>query len=199
MAAGTIARRMSIHRATTVGQMAGLCQVLIKNTTAAREIGYSSSIAPINRSQSLLTTKRIPVLAPYRGERIKLESLVADVWTRNILPFPGMIGRSRGDVRTSASSIMRKLSVASIASNFSKRSSSMASIHKVVDDESLMRSGSLKPKITRTENLIASEAASIVDVDCTDQSRLTRMLDGRDNTQQVIEQIASKLNDKKGL
>jgi len=48
-----------------------------------------------------------------------------------------MTGRSRGEhlVRTSASSMMRKLSVASITSNFTtKRSGSMASLHRFAED-----------------------------------------------------------------
>lgn len=46
------------------------------------------------------------------------------MWTKQILPYPGMTGRARSEhiVRSSASSMMRKLSVASITSNFIKRS-----------------------------------------------------------------------------
>ena len=177
-----------------MGQMTGLCQVLIKNTTAAREMGQSMASATVNRSQSLLTTKRIPVLAPFRGERIRLEGLLADVWTRDVLPFPGMVGRSRGDVRTSASSIMRKLSVASITSNFSRRSSSLASIHRAADDEIKMGSYSVKPKITQHEHA-RSETASILHGDGVNQSMVEV---GNEKTQRVIEQIATKLNEKKG-
>lgn len=126
---------MSIHRATTVGPNTGRCQVIIKNTNAFKE---ASSSASINRSQSLLTTNRIPVLAPSRSERIRIETLLSDVWTREILPYPGMTGRSRSEhlVRTSASSMMRKLSVASITSNFTKRSGSMVSLYKAAEDDS---------------------------------------------------------------
>lgn len=48
-----------------------------------------------------------------------------------------MAGRARSEhlVRASASSMMRKLSVASIASNFTKRSGSIASIHIGAEDE----------------------------------------------------------------
>lgn len=131
---GTIARRISVRRATTVGQKTGLCQVIIKNTSIFKEM--PSSIA-INRSQSLLTTNRIPVLAPPRSERSRLESLISDVWSRQTLPYPGMTHRARSEhtVRASASSMMRKLSVASIASNFSKQSSSIASQKNAEDDE----------------------------------------------------------------
>lgn len=114
--------------------MSGLCQVIIKNTNAFKE---SASSTNINRSQSLLTTNRIPIIASARAERIKLEGLLADVWTRDILPYPGMSGRARSEhlVRASASSMMRKLSVASITSNFTKRSGSIASLQKMTDDE----------------------------------------------------------------
>jgi hypothetical protein len=129
-----VARRISIHRATTVGPNTGLCQVIIKNTNAFKD---STSSVHINRSQSLLTTNRIPIIASTRGERIRLESLLADVWTRDILPYPGMSGRARSEhlVRASASSMMRKLSVASIASNFTKRSGSITSLQKTTDDD----------------------------------------------------------------
>ena len=131
MKVGTIARRLSIHRATTVGPKSALCQVIIKNTSALKDASNSSSNAAINRSQSLLTTNRIPIIAPSRSDRIRLERLLVDVWTRHILPYPAMTGRTRGEhyVRSSATSMMRKLSVASITSSFSsKRSGSVASL-----------------------------------------------------------------------
>ncbi|AEO70367.1 uncharacterized protein THITE_2121715 [Thermothielavioides terrestris NRRL 8126] len=127
---GTIARRMSIHRATTLGPKSPLCQVILKNTSAVKDPpapGYGSRI---NRSQSLLTTNsRIPVLAPSRDERARLEALLSDVWTRDVLPFPGITARSRSDhlVRTSASSMMRKFS-GSITNGFNRRSASLASL-----------------------------------------------------------------------
>jgi len=127
-----VTRRISIHRATTVGPKSPLCQVILKNTSVEREATVSASKSSINRSQSLLTTNsRIPVLAPSRGDRARLEALLSDVWTREVLPFPGITVRARSEhlVRSSASSVMRKLSVASIASSFTKRSSSNASMH----------------------------------------------------------------------
>ncbi|KAK4681425.1 hypothetical protein QC764_107270 [Podospora pseudoanserina] len=135
---GTIARRISIHRATTVGPRSPLCQVILKNTSVIKDAPTASYSAQINRSQSLLATNhRIPVLAPSRGERARLEALMSDVWTRDILPFPGITARSRSEhlVRSSASSVMRKLSVVSIASSFTKRSASLASLQKNVATE----------------------------------------------------------------
>lgn len=74
----------------------------------------------MNRSQSLLTTHRVPVLSPSRVERAQLEGAVADVWSHSILPFPGM-PRPNSSVRET---MMRKFSVASITSTLSKRSGS---------------------------------------------------------------------------
>ncbi|KAI0846817.1 Dbl homology domain-containing protein [Daldinia vernicosa] len=134
---GTVARRLSIHRATTVGPKSPLCQVILKNTSTMKD--NSSSIPPqINRSQSLLTTNsRIPVLTPSRGERARLEALLADVWSRKVLPFPGITYRSKSEhlVRSSASTVMRKLSVASITNSFTKRSTSATSVPKSSEEE----------------------------------------------------------------
>ncbi|KAI1415937.1 Dbl homology domain-containing protein [Hypoxylon sp. FL1857] len=135
---GTIARRLSIHRATTVGPKSPLYQVILKNTSTMKDNSSTNSTSQINRSQSLLTTNsRIPVLAPSRGDRARLEALLADVWSRKVLPFPGITSRSRSEhiVRSSASSVMRKLSVASITSSFAKRSVSATSMPKASEDE----------------------------------------------------------------
>ena len=129
---GSIARRLSIHRATTLGAKSGIAQVVIKNTHAFRD-GYESqqlSISPpINRTHSLLSTARVPMLIPRRADRIRLENALADLWSRDTIPYPGM-GNKRGDnlIRTSASSMMRKLSIASLTTSFSKRSTSYASV-----------------------------------------------------------------------
>ncbi|CCU76289.1 hypothetical protein BGHDH14_bgh03224 [Blumeria hordei DH14] len=130
----SIARCISVHRATTVGSISGLRQVIIKNTNSFKD---STSSNPINRSQSLFTVNRPFVIAPLRSERTRLEALLADVWTRDVLPFPGMAHRARSEhtVRASASLMMRKLSVASIASNFTKRSKSIASLQKNSDED----------------------------------------------------------------
>ncbi|KAL7790409.1 hypothetical protein V8C37DRAFT_410816 [Trichoderma ceciliae] len=137
---GTLARRISIQRATTVGgAKSPLCQVILKNTNVLRDhCGNASATLAINRSQSLLTTTtRIPVLAPPRGERARLEALLSDVWSREVLPFPRMTVKSRSEnlVRSSASTVIRKLSVASFASSFTKRSAS--SVQKNQSHESI--------------------------------------------------------------
>ncbi|TLD24924.1 hypothetical protein PspLS_05436 [Pyricularia sp. CBS 133598] len=132
---GTISRQISIHHAGTAGPKMTLCQVVLKNTTVEREsyvaVPAVSAKTCLHRSQSLVAPpeSRVTVLSPSRGDRSRLEAILSDVWTREALPFPGMTVRSRSEhlVRSSASSVMRKLSVASIASSFTKRSVSMAS------------------------------------------------------------------------
>ncbi|KAL5085339.1 hypothetical protein Trisim1_010672 [Trichoderma cf. simile WF8] len=165
---GTLVRRISIQRATTVGgPKSPLCQVILKNTNVLKDHGGNSSTAStINRSQSLLTTTtRIPVLAPPRGERARLEALLSDVWSREVLPFPGMTMKSRSEnlVRNSASTVMRKLSVASFASTFTKRSVSSAHKNQSCEHiamETIKRRGILRPmdSITSDDAYIGDEA-----------------------------------------
>ena len=161
--------------------MSGLYQVIIKNTNAFKETASSASI---KRSQSLLTTNRIPVLAPSRADRIRLETLLTDVWTKEILPFPGMTGwvRSEHLVRASASSMMRKLSVASIASNFTKRSGSMASLHKTAEDDESGETDVMRFTPVRNENN-SSESSQYKDLDDPTRSRLSVIQDEKENTQ----------------
>lgn len=124
---GTLIRRLSIQRAATVSSRSNVCQVIITNTNALKDHcnKENSCSIPISRSQSLLMGNRILVLAPKRAERIRLECILADVWTRDLLPYPGM-SPNRGEhlIRTSASSMMRKLSRASKSSSLKKRSGS---------------------------------------------------------------------------
>ncbi|TKA70584.1 hypothetical protein B0A49_02805, partial [Cryomyces minteri] len=118
-------RRISFHRAATLGPKTLANQVIIKNTQAVKDLkdNLSTTHLPIGRSQSVQTPSHVPTLAPRRADRVRLETALKDVWTRDILPFPGM-GYRRPDnpLRASANTVMRKLSMASIASNFSKRS-----------------------------------------------------------------------------
>jgi hypothetical protein len=118
-------RTRSIKRSATVHEKSGTHQVIIKNTEALKYANPSSF--SVVRSQSHLSSNYIPILTPRRDDRERLELALADVWTRESLKYPGM-GPRRGDnpIRASANSVMRRLSMASIASNFSKRSISHA-------------------------------------------------------------------------
>ena len=128
---GTLTRRLSIQRASTVSPRNVTCQVIIRNTNAWKDYRetQASPCSSLGRSQSHSTTNRVCILAPKRSERARMEHQLAGVWTRDLLPFPGMSG-SRGEnvILSSASSVIRKLSKASISGQFSKRSASVSSV-----------------------------------------------------------------------
>ncbi|KAL8783323.1 MAG: hypothetical protein Q9213_004698 [Squamulea squamosa] len=120
---GTLTRRLSVQRAATVHARTNGAQVIIRNTAAAKDSkdGLSDSLG---RSKSTMTASRVPILAPKRAERSRMESSLAEVWSRDQLPFPGM---KDNNIRASASSMIRKISRASFSSTFSKMSSSTTS------------------------------------------------------------------------
>ncbi|KAK8163834.1 hypothetical protein IWX90DRAFT_403474 [Phyllosticta citrichinensis] len=134
----SLTRKMALRRAATVGPK--MQQVIIKNTQAQKrpDVSQSTSSLPVGRSQSTMTSNTlIPTLAPRRGERIRLETVIGDVWTKESIPYPGMgTRRAENPIRASANSVMRKLSMASIASNFSsKRSGSYNSLSQLRKDD----------------------------------------------------------------
>ncbi|KAL9045639.1 MAG: hypothetical protein Q9214_001349 [Letrouitia sp. 1 TL-2023] len=120
---GSLTRRLSIQRAATIHSRLNSCQVIIENTTTLQEDSATWVPMSIRRSKSLIAVKSIPILSPKRIDRLRMEASLAQVWTRDLLPYPGMsINRSEHTMRASASSVMRKFSKASITSSFSKRS-----------------------------------------------------------------------------
>ncbi|KAK4555764.1 hypothetical protein LTR86_006984 [Recurvomyces mirabilis] len=132
--AGSFVRRMShdsIRRAATVASTTNLSQVIIKNTQACKEaLDSSRATLQIPRSQSVATPSHVQTLAPRRAERIRIEALLIDIWTKDVLPYPGMTPRRSDPIRASANHVMRKFSMASITSNFStsKRNTSYSSM-----------------------------------------------------------------------
>lgn len=128
---GSFVRRMSVHRTATVGPTTDLNQVIIKNTQSAKEFhdNDSQTSMQIPRSQSVQTPSHVQTLAPRRADRHRLEAILADVWTKDLLPWPGMSRRS-DPIRAGANHVIRKFSMASITSNFSssKRTPSYTSI-----------------------------------------------------------------------
>lgn len=121
---GTLTRRQSIQRSATVNSRRNGHQVIIKNTNSPKGSGEPPGfeLECLSRSQTLLSTHRVPVLAPKRAERQRIETTMSDVWTRDRLPFPGMTG-NRGSylIQRSATSMMRKISKASMTTTSTKR------------------------------------------------------------------------------
>ncbi|KAF5986936.1 hypothetical protein FBULB1_2215 [Fusarium bulbicola] len=130
---GSIARSLSTHQASVGGYESSLCHVILKNTSTMKSSSGINSGSGLHRSQSLLSTKvRTPVLVPSRSERARLEVLLSDVWSQDVLPLPSMtnIARNEQMIRRSASTVMRKLSVSSMT----KRSGSLS--RRMIEDPS---------------------------------------------------------------
>ena len=128
---GTLARRLSVQRASTISPRNATFQVIIRNTSTLKDCKDlpDSPSSSLGRSQSHLTTNRISILAPKRSDRARMEHQLAGVWTRELLPYPGMSShRGENMIRSSASSVIRKLSKANISGQFSKRSASISSV-----------------------------------------------------------------------
>ena len=128
---GTLARRLSVQRASTVSPRNATCQIIIKNTNALKDHKdpQTSPTSSLGRSQSHRTTNRVAILAPKRSDRARMEHQLAGIWTKELLPYPGIVGhRGENIIRNSASSVIRKLSKASISGQFSKRSASVSSV-----------------------------------------------------------------------
>ena len=125
-------KQKSIQRAATVGSSTNISRVMIKNTQSQRGLAdeQSAKTLAIGRSQSVFPTKHIPTLVPRRIDRVRLEMALSDIWTRDVVPYPGMLSRrSETSIRASANLMMRKLSMASITSGFTKRSTSFTSLN----------------------------------------------------------------------
>ncbi|KAJ6114362.1 hypothetical protein N7486_000140 [Penicillium sp. IBT 16267x] len=86
-----------------------------ESTESSSEIERPNS--PIARTPWVVTAKRM--------DRIRLERLVSEVYTRDVLPWPGMI-LGRGDLLFGRGSIMRHLS---LHKGFAKRSISLSTSH----------------------------------------------------------------------
>ena len=125
---GSLVRQLSMQRAATVGSRPNLSQVIIKNTHSLRDTDQTSRnhVKALGRSQSMLSnSSRVPILAPRRAERTRVEQDMAEVWTKESLPYPGMGSQHLDEhIRASASSVLHKLSRASLAASLGKRSAS---------------------------------------------------------------------------
>ena len=119
-------RRSSVHGSLTMTMCSEIVHLIIKGTQAPAHPcqGPNAEEPAVSRSQSLMITDRTAILSPKRQERIRLERSLVDVWTRDILPYPGMtLGKGDHLIRTSAGSLMRRLS---LHTPFTRRSSSLA-------------------------------------------------------------------------
>lgn len=86
-------------------------EIIVENTHALREKGDKG---PSPRRISSVKEQGMPgktILAPDRVERNRLEGILEPVWTKDVLPYPGMSPRrSSAFIRSSTRTVMRKLS-----------------------------------------------------------------------------------------
>lgn len=112
-----ITRQQSIQRAVTVDSDSRKSnrQVIIKNTHFPNDgTDLRMTVAEsMNRSKTSPSAKSTTILAPKRVERHRIEQSMANVWTRDRLPYPSMASHRGEYLKTSASTVMRKLSKAS--------------------------------------------------------------------------------------
>ncbi|KAM5437931.1 hypothetical protein McanMca71_002153 [Microsporum canis] len=100
-----------------------ICRLVrIKGTEAVPRLNQvpSPSASP-SRSQTILVTPLV-TLTPSRQDRMRMERWLANIWTCDIIPYPGMPGRSEYFIRAQAGSFFRSLSS---RRPFSRRASSI--------------------------------------------------------------------------
>lgn len=120
------ARRSSIHGSLTMTMCPEVIHLVIRGTKSPPNPNEPSRPEEpgVSRTQSLMITDQTAILAPKRQDRIRIERSLADIWTKDVLPYPGMTqGKGENTIRTSAGSLMRRLS---LHPAFSRRSSSLA-------------------------------------------------------------------------
>ncbi|KAJ9236300.1 hypothetical protein DTO166G5_4062 [Paecilomyces variotii] len=102
--------------------------VIIKKTNFPSQLDDSNPVYPaeLGRSLTSLTIRSATMLNPRRRDRVRLERFISDLYTRDVLPFPGMILK-RADYLLLASpgSLMRRLS---FHMPLSRRSSSLTTV-----------------------------------------------------------------------
>lgn len=127
--------RQSIQRAATLNSRKQGCQIIIKNTSSMkqREDLPMTISETVGRSQSFLSTYKIPILAPGRADRQRMEQAMAGVWTQDQLPYPGMAGHRRGSLITSATNVMRRLSRASTTTTSTTTSATSISCTSIAE------------------------------------------------------------------
>ena len=125
-------------RASTLGTTSKPNLVIIKNTSDLPEkLENSERRSALQRSQSVVNyASTTTILSPNRSERVRIEEAMVNVWSKELLPYPGMRVSLERSLRRSASLMMRKLSKKSITGTFTMRSQSTTSSKKKVQSPS---------------------------------------------------------------
>lgn len=121
-----LTRRSSVHGELVESNQSNECVRLFIKGTQALVNDTTAEVSRLGRSQSVHNSRQIAILAPKRQDRVRLERWLCDIWTSDILPYPGM-PPVRGEhlIRSSAESLLRRLSS---RRPFTKRPSSLTVI-----------------------------------------------------------------------
>ncbi|KAL1873349.1 hypothetical protein Plec18167_006399 [Paecilomyces lecythidis] len=121
-----LTRRSSVQSLTTTSPRLKPKLVVIKRTNLPSQLDDPVYAAEIGRSLTSHTMHSAVILSPRRHDRVRLERFIADIYTRDVLPFPGMIlKRAEYLLLASPGSLMRRLS---FHMPLSRRSSSLTTV-----------------------------------------------------------------------
>ena len=162
-------RRPIISRSTSANAMgdaipkAPIVNLIIKGTESAitRSI---SSINLVGRSQTVHTTYRpMAILTPKRHDRLRLEHRLASVWTKDVIPYPGMqTGRGEYVLRSSAESLIRRFTIRRPSFMNRKSSSSIQNVPvNSRDSQSLSEKDALELSLSLDGSLEDEKLVSI--------------------------------------
>lgn len=115
----SLARKASTHTFAASRLSPGLQEVYIKKTNNPNSTEDTGSIAEneqvgrtdfgqIGRAKSVHSKRGPIVLAPRRQDRVRLEKFVVNVYTRDVLPYPGMVITKGGEIMSLTSSLIKR-------------------------------------------------------------------------------------------
>lgn len=120
----SLARRSSMD-SVAISRKSNVQRVFIRKTNCQHSFDETrETVGEIERPKAPVSSGALNVTAR-RTDRIRLERLIADVYTRDVLPWPGMI-IGRGELFRPGS-IMRRLS---FHAGFNKRAGSVSTSHE---------------------------------------------------------------------
>lgn len=123
-----LTRRCSAQSFATASIRPKQKHVIIKRTNYPSQLNDGNPIysGELGRSQTSLTMRSATILNPRRYERVRLERFISDVYTRDVLPFPGMVLKGTEYLLlASPGSLMRRLS---LHMPLARRSSSVTTV-----------------------------------------------------------------------
>ncbi|OXV09890.1 hypothetical protein Egran_02346 [Elaphomyces granulatus] len=141
----------------------------------------------IERSRSLVMASSPTILAPRRQDRVKLERHIADIYTRDVLPYPGMV-LAKGDyLYRSPGSLMRKIS---FRTPFSRRSTTGTTKSASAGSDTKEEDGMPESSKDAEETFVPAEALLQLTEEPADSEPSEPILDGSLETPRLAQTVA---------